>query len=120
MQCKDYIPEESILNFRNMLEEASDKSYDNLVAVPLKKTVTTLILSIFLGGLAVDRFYIGDVGVGIAKLLLGWLTCGIWAFIDIFLAYKKNKTKKLCKHHFGNKIKTQINGKGVKINSLFK
>lgn len=37
MQCKDYIPEESILNFRNMLEEASDKSYDNLVAVPLKK-----------------------------------------------------------------------------------
>lgn len=95
MQYKDYIPDESILNLRSMLERASDKAYDNLVAVPIKKPVTTLFLSIFLGGLAVDRFYIGDVGIGIAKLLLGWLTCGIWALIDIFLTYKKTKQKNL-------------------------
>ncbi len=93
VQYKDYIPEENLLNLRNALEKASDKSYDNLVAVPLKKPVTTLLLSIFLGGFAVDRFYIGDVGIGLAKLFLGWLTCGIWAFIDIFLVYKKTKQK---------------------------
>lgn len=95
MQYKDYIPNDSILSLRSSLEGASDACYSNLVNVPLKKPTTTLLLSIFLGGIAVDRFYIGDVGLGVAKLLLGWLTCGIWAFIDIFLCYKKAKEKNL-------------------------
>lgn len=49
-----------------------------------KKWMTTLILSIFLGYLGVDRFYLGYKGLGIAKLLtLGG--CGVWAMIDIVL-----------------------------------
>ncbi len=95
MQYKDYIPNESTLSLRSSLERASDACYSNLISVPLKKPTTTLILSIFFGGLGVDRFYIGDVGLGIAKLLLGWLTCGLWALIDIFLCYKKAKEKNL-------------------------
>lgn len=91
MQYKDYIPDESVLSLRASLEKASDSSYENLIAVPVKKPTTALILSIFLGGLGVDRFYIGDVGLGITKLLLGWLTFGIWALVDIFLCYKKAK-----------------------------
>ena len=51
----------------------SDKSY-----------TTALILSIFLGGLGIDRFYLGYTGLGVAKLLtLGG--CGIWALIDLVL-----------------------------------
>ena len=43
--------------------------------------VAAVLLSFLLGGLGVDRFYLGRVGSGIAKLLtLGGL--GIWAFID--------------------------------------
>lgn len=95
MQYKDYIPNESTLSLRSSLERASDACYSNLISVPLKKPTTTLILSIFFGGLGVDRFYIGDVGLGIAKLLLGWLTCGLWTLIDIFLCYKKAKEKNL-------------------------
>ena len=56
---------------------------------------TVLLCSIFLGGIGVDRFIIGDVGLGIAKLLFGWITLGIWPLIDIFFSYKKAKEKNL-------------------------
>ncbi|MDX3384511.1 TM2 domain-containing protein [Streptomyces niveiscabiei] len=51
-----------------------------------KSKIVAGILQIFLGGFGVGRFYVGNVGVGIAQLL----TCGglgLWALIDgiIFL-----------------------------------
>jgi TM2 domain-containing membrane protein YozV len=46
-------------------------------------------LSIFLGGLGIDRFYLGYTGLGIAKLLtLGG--CGIWHLIDLILIAMRN------------------------------
>lgn len=47
-----------------------------------KDWTTALILSVLVGGLGVDQFYLGNTGLGVAKLL----TCGgfgIWAIIDI-------------------------------------
>ena len=49
---------------------------------------------IFIGTLGVDRFYIGDVGLGIGKLLTGG-GCGIWWLIDIFLITDATKQKNL-------------------------
>ena len=48
---------------------------------PKSRTVAS-ILGFFLGGLGVDRFYLGNTGMGVAKLLVGWLTLGIWPLVD--------------------------------------
>lgn len=48
----------------------------------MKNKTTALILSILVGGLGVDRFYLGYTGMGILKLLTGGVF-GIVYIIDI-------------------------------------
>ena len=61
--------------------------------VDMKSKITALLLSIFLGSIGVDRFYLGYIGLGIVKLI----TCGgfgIWSLIDmILIAVDKLPTK---------------------------
>jgi len=64
--------------------QSEQKASDVPQNKPNSKWLTLLLLSLFLGGLGVDRFYLGKIGTGVLKLLTfgGY---GIWWFIDLLL-----------------------------------
>lgn len=55
----------------------------------MNKHVFCWVGAFLFGGFGVDRFMRGQVGVGICKLLFGWLTLGLWALIDWIIALSK-------------------------------
>lgn len=84
------LPETASLQLRERLESLDDSRANQLMMTPLKNPTTVLILSLLVGNLGVDRFILGQTGLGVAKLL----TCGaagIWSLIDIFTAIKRTK-----------------------------
>ena len=95
MMMGSKIPSESIPMVRDRLLKSDMSESDFLILVNgMKDPTLSLILSILVGILGVDRFYIGDVGLGIGQLLtLGG--CYIWALVDIFLIMGATKEKNL-------------------------
>ncbi|UJD03087.1 NINE protein [Streptococcus infantis] len=97
-------PSEQLPSLRERLSQLDDSQANQVIAAAnVKNPTTALILSIFLGGFGVDRFYIGNTGLGIGKLLttvlLAVITLGlslsvtwIWVVVDWFLII--NATKK--------------------------
>lgn len=91
MFVKDYIAEDKMMFVRDKLKDADDNVLDNLMLRKFHDPTHILLFSLLLGGFGVDRFVIGDTGIGVAKLLLSWATCGIWSLIDIFVCNKRAK-----------------------------
>ena len=74
------------------LERMDDSQLMVVSGAGYKNPTVSLILSLFLGYLGIDRFYIGDVGIGVLKLLT--IGCfGILTIIDWFIIMKKTREK---------------------------
>ena len=92
MMNNKYLPESQILFIRERLLAADDSKEGLLHAIQLKDPIITLVLSLLTGQLGIDRFFIGDTGLGIGKLI----TCGglgIWTIIDWFLIMNATREK---------------------------
>ena len=62
------------------------------LTIQMSDPTIAIVLSILLGVLGIDRFYAGETGLGVGKLLT-FGGCGIWWLIDIFLILDATKRK---------------------------
>ncbi len=89
-----YFEANAIPLIRQKLEKQSEDVFATLQTIELKDPTTILLVSIFLGSIGVDRFMLGDVGMGILKLLTVGL-CGILTIVDWFTISGKTKQANL-------------------------
>ena len=92
MTNQKYLPAEKIVFIKQKLLEADEDKFNLVSAVELKDPTTILLVSIFLGSLGIDRFMLGETGMGILKLLTCGL-CGILTIVDWFTISKKCREK---------------------------
>ncbi|WMJ73181.1 TM2 domain-containing protein [Cytophagaceae bacterium ABcell3] len=96
MSNSKFFESHHIESIREKLLAASDDKWGAIQAVSLKDPTTMLIVSLVAGQLGIDRFMIGDTGMGIGKLL----TCGgflVWAIVDWFMIQGAAREKNLQK-----------------------
>ena len=81
---------------RERLINLDNSKWGIIQTLQFKDPTTSLIVSLLAGSLGIDRFLIGDTGLGIGKLL----TCGgfgIWAIIDWFMIMDATREKNMTK-----------------------
>jgi len=91
-----YFESYQIAGIRDRLIALDDSKWAMISTVQLKDPTISLIVSILAGPFGIDRFLIGDTGLGIFKLL----TCGgfyIWTVIDWFLIMGATREKNMQK-----------------------
>lgn len=84
------LPAEKMPIIREALVKITDNQQLMINSVQYKDPTTMLIVSILLGSWGIDRFLLGEVGLGVLKLL----TCGgvgIWTIVDWFTVREKTR-----------------------------
>ena len=88
-----------LMVIKEQLDKLSDKQLFMLNSMDFKDPTVSLVLSVLVGGLGIDRFYIGDTGLGVLKLITGG-GLGVWWLVDLFVI--SGKTKKNNNKEFQN------------------
>lgn len=94
MTNSKFFESHQIQSVRDRLIELDEAKWVMISTIQFKDPTTSLIISLLGGGLGIDRFFIGDTGLGIGKLL----TCGglgIWSIVDWFLIQEATREKNM-------------------------
>ena len=79
-----------IMTIKQQLDLMSDKQIFMINSVDFKDPTVALVFSVLVGVLGIDRFYIGDTGLGVLKLITGG-GLGVWWLVDMFVISDKTK-----------------------------
>lgn len=85
-----------MIAIRDRIIALDDSKWPIFSTIQFKDPTTLLIVSILAGSFGIDRFMIGDTGLGVGKLL----TCGglgIWTIIDWFMIQDATREKNMTK-----------------------
>ena len=91
-----YFESHHVMQIRDRLLLIDDSKWSLIQTLQFKDPTISLIVSLLAGSLGIDRFLIGDTGLGVGKLL----TCGglgIWAIIDWFMIMGATREKNMIK-----------------------
>ncbi len=91
-----YFPSEKIMYIKEKLDALDDSKLGLLSTIEFKDPTPMLLISIFLGSWGIDRFMMGEAGMGVLKLLTGGC-CGILTIIDWCTITKKVKEQNFAK-----------------------
>lgn len=89
-----YFESHYVNELRDKLLSLDESKWSKLSAVEFKDPANILIVSVLAGNLGIDRFMIGDTGIGVGKLL----TCGgflIWTIVDWFMIQEATREKNM-------------------------
>ncbi len=94
MSSSKFFEGHQVAAIRDRIASLDDSKWSVLQTLQFKDPTTILIVSLLGGTLGIDRFMIGDTGLGVGKLL----TCGgfgIWAIIDWFMIQDATRQKNM-------------------------
>ena len=86
----EYFPSANIQTIRERLAATPDSKSDLIRFYEYKNPTVMLLISIFLGQLGIDRFMLGDIGLGVLKLITAG-GCGIWWLVDLFTVQDRTR-----------------------------
>ena len=90
MSNREVFPSVKLIYLKNKLLKMDKDKFERVCLCDLKSPTVILLISVFLGGIGIDRFMIGDIGMGILKLLTCSLCGTLWIY-DIFTITEKVK-----------------------------
>jgi len=100
MMNKKYFPEDKIHYIEEKLLDMDETEFQRIAYLEFKDPSTMMLISIFAGGIALDRFMLKDTGMAVLKLLTGG-GCMILFLYDIFTMQKQTKEYNYRQLHIG-------------------
>ena len=102
-----YFPTEQVQYIRQRLEALPEQQLSMLYSISFQDPTMLLIISLLGGTLGIDRFLLGQIGLGVGKLLTCG-GCGIWSIVDLFLIMdatrRSNAQKTICSYWLMKKL----------------
>ena len=89
-QNAEKLPKDKVMIIQDALQKLDDSKAMMIQTIDFKDPTTILIFSILLGMWGIDRFVLGEAGLGVAKIL----TCGgcyVWWIIDMVNATDRTR-----------------------------